>query len=95
MIASNRKLSRLPLGIFEDLLTRHAAEGHTENDDPADLKSAICSRLRRFPVTTVNKHGGRSSTTCSIKTVGQLLQYSKYSLMVALDPILTYGTSLA
>ena len=91
MIASNRKLSRLPLHIFDNLLTRSAAQTDDDENAAATLKAAICSRLKRFPTVTVAKNGSRSSSTASIKTVGQLLQFPKYSLMVALDPLLTYG----
>jgi hypothetical protein len=89
MSASNRKLSRLPLQIFEDLVTRPPIE--SRKDDPESLKSAICSRLKRFPIPSTKKNGIRTSTTCSVKTIGQLIRLPKSLLLGALDPILTYG----
>ncbi|KAG7346880.1 DNA repair and recombination protein radA [Nitzschia inconspicua] len=91
MIASNRKLSRLPIHVFEILITRPPHEAR--NDKPDHLKMAICNRLRKFPVKSSHmKQYGRSSTTttASIKTVGQLLRCTKITLLLALDPILTY-----
>lgn len=94
MSASHRKISRLPLPVFQDLITRPPLEGR--DDDPKRLKFTICNRLKRFVVRTGSRNkkrtgGGMSSTTtCSIKTIGQLLRLSKSILLVVLDPILTY-----
>jgi hypothetical protein len=93
MSASHRKISRLPLHIFEDLVTRPPVD--SRKDDPESLKSVICGRLKRFPLKSMNKKNGtRSSMTCTVKTIGQLLRISQYTLLLALDPILTYGTSV-
>jgi RecA/RadA recombinase len=107
MSASHRKISRLPLPVFQDLITRPPLNDKDAIDehDPERLKSAICNRLKRFVVRNngrKNKNsrtaggggGGISgispSSTCSIKTIGQLLRLSKCTLLFALDPILTY-----
>ena len=107
MSASHRKISRLPLPVFQDLITRPPLNNNRDNDidehDPERLKSIICNRLKRFVVRNngrKNKNnrigggGGISgispSSTCSIKTIGQLLRLSKCTLLFALDPILTY-----
>jgi RecA/RadA recombinase len=107
MSASHRKISRLPLPVFQDLITRPPLNNNKDNDidehDPERLKSIICNRLKRFVVRNngrKNKNnrigggGGISgispSSTCSIKTIGQLLRLSKCTLLFALDPILTY-----
>lgn len=109
MSASHRKISRLPLPVFQDLITRLPLNNNDSIDehDPERLKSAICNRLKRFVVRNngrKNKNsrtagggggGGRisgisPSSTCSIKTIGQLLRLSKCTLLFALDPILTY-----
>lgn len=106
MIATNRKLSRLPIQIFENLITRPlpaqtiSEEEHAAAAAAERLKTTICNRLRKFSIvikqssfrnTHYNYHA--RSTTGSIKTVGQLLRYSKMTLLLALDPILTYGKS--
>uniref|UniRef100_A0A7S4EQW2 RecA family profile 1 domain-containing protein n=1 Tax=Pseudo-nitzschia australis TaxID=44445 RepID=A0A7S4EQW2_9STRA len=103
MSASHRKISRLPLSVFQHLITRPPLDGR--EDDPETLKANICKRLKGFRVRNSardrnnnkkrNRGGGSgisspATTTRSIKTIGQLLRLSKYTLMVALDPILTY-----
>jgi hypothetical protein len=89
MSASKRKISRLPLHVFQDLITR--PPDISRNDEPESLKSTICSRLKRFPVRGSGNKMGKTSTICSVKTIGQLLRLSKSALLLALDPILTYG----
>lgn len=100
MSASYRKISRLPISVFQDLITRPDLERLYDN--PEIIKSTICDRLKRFRVKNdgrnkrKNMHGRKlgisspTTTTCNIKTIGQLLRLSKYSLMIALDPLLTY-----
>eukprot|EP00536_Pseudo-nitzschia_multiseries_P008586 jgi/Psemu1/325273/estExt_fgenesh1_pg.C_2200006 len=101
---SYRKISRLPLSVFQDLITRPPVENR--DDNPESLKANICKRLEGFRVRVRNSardrnrnknNGGGGSgislsatTISSIRTIGQLLRLSKYSLMLALDPILTY-----
>lgn len=84
MSASHRKLSRLPLEIFENLLTRK--ETLDPPRPPEILRCLICTRLKRFPIQS----GNGVSTTASIKTVGDLLVASKRTLLLALDPLLTF-----
>jgi RecA/RadA recombinase len=108
MSASHRKISRLPLSVFQDLITRPPLNnnGIIDEHDAERLKYTICNRLKRFVVRnngrknknnrTVGGRGGGGisgispSSTCSIKTIGQLLRLSKCTLLFALDPILTY-----
>ena len=94
MSASHRKISRLNVEIFQDLV---------EGQKKEQLKTAICNRLKRFAVRTTggirkeqkrNANGISSSSTCSIKTIGQLLRLSPSILLVVLDPILTYEAIL-
>lgn len=82
MSAAYRKLGRLPLDVFEGLVT---------TEDPQllsaeELRSVICEKLKRFRVRV--RHGG--TATASIKTVGELLRVSRRTLLQALDPLLTY-----
>lgn len=84
MSASNRKLSRLPLEIFRNL--------DSNSTNPEELRSAICSRLRRFPFRPSSRKKGITSSA-SVKTMGDLLRTSKRTLLYALDPLLTYGKS--
>jgi hypothetical protein len=61
----------------------HHHQLHNQDDDSVEkegyeLKRSICRRLAKKGYTTV----------------GQLLQTSKYVLLVTLDPILTYGTTM-
>jgi RecA/RadA recombinase len=100
MSAGQRKISRLPISVFQDLITRPSLE--ERDDDPESIKSTICNRLKRFRIRNngrnknKNKHGRGlgislpTTTACSIKTIGQLLRLSKYTIMLALDPVLTY-----
>jgi RecA/RadA recombinase len=100
MSAGQRKISRLPISVFQDLITRPPLEERA--DDPESIKFTICNRLKRFRIRNngrnkhKNKHGRGmgislpTTTTCSIKTIGQLLRLSKYTIMLALDPVLTY-----
>ena len=100
MSACQRKISRLPISVFQDLITRPPLENR--DDDPKTIKADICNRLKRFRMRNVarNKHKNQrrsgagisspTTTACSIKTIGQLLCLSKYTIMTALDPILTY-----
>ena len=84
MSASNRKITRLPLDIFRDL--------DSDSTDPESLRSTICGRLKRFPVKVVSRNGSSKTTTsATVKTVGDLLRTSKGTLLRALDPHLTYG----
>ena len=84
MSASHRKISRLPLEVFENL--------DFHKTPPETLRSSISSRLKRFPV--VKNSGSRNNNTnsASVKTIGDLLRTSKRTLLNALDPLLTYGT---
>ena len=98
MSASHRKISRLPISVFQDLITRP----QRKSIDSKSLKSSICNRLKKFRVKNDSrskrkdidpKASGISSstiTTNSIQTVGQLLRLPKYTLVLVLDPILTY-----
>ena len=100
MSAGQRKISRLPISVFQDLITRPPLE--ERDDDPESIKFTICNRLKRFRIRNngwnknKNKHGRGmgislpTTTTCSINTIGQLLRLSKYTIMLALDPVLTY-----
>jgi RecA/RadA recombinase len=84
MSASHRKLSRLPLEVFENLLTRQ--EAFDPPRTPEILRSLICTRLKRFPIQS----GNGVSTSARIKTIGDLFRTSERSLLVALDPLLTF-----
>ena len=87
MSASHRKLCRLPLEVFDDLLvTMQGVQTMT----PQDLRSAICEKLKRFRVRS-RQYGGTTTTTMSVKTVGDLLRTPQFTLLQALDPILTFG----
>jgi hypothetical protein len=149
MSASFRKISRLSLEIFQDLITRPPSNPTTteassnrrrptatshndtvESDrdahdnystDPSRLRQVICHRLQRVPIRYVT--GGRRrygrparhqslgsgnhnnndnrdrdrdnrdfTTFTKVETVGELLMLSRYTLLLVLDPILTYGT---
>lgn len=82
MSASHRKISHLPLDVFENIVTRQI-----DPPRPAkELRSSIVLRLKRFPIKT----GNGVSTSASIKTIGELLRTSKRTLLYALDPLLTY-----
>jgi len=83
MSASHRKLTRLPLEIFGNLLTTETQQEMT----PHDLRHNICEKLKRFRVRS--KYG--SVTTASVKTVGDLLRTSRCTLLHVLDPLLTFG----
>lgn len=85
MSASHRKLARLPLEVFENLLVTMEEQDLT----PQDLRSAICGKLKRFRVRS--RHGSGTSTTVSLKTVGDLLRTPPFTLLQALDPLLTFG----
>jgi hypothetical protein len=80
MSASHRRIARLPLDVFDNLTT-------DSPNEPETLRTAICSKLKKFPIKT--RTGGASFD--SVKTVGALLQTSKTTLLCALDPLLTYG----
>lgn len=83
MSASHRKIAHLPLDVFDNLITRQLDPPRTAEE----LRSAIVSRLKRFPIKT----GKGVSTSASIKTISELLRTSKRTLLLALDPLLTYG----
>ncbi len=84
MSAAHRKLTRLPLEVFQDLIVNDQEQQMT----PEDLRAAICDKLRRFRVRSRNAGG---TTTISLKTVGDLLLTSPLTLLQALDPLLTYS----
>jgi hypothetical protein len=84
MSASHRKLARLPLEVFDDLMVTE----QTQTMSPQDLRFAICEKLKRFRVRS-RRHGG--ATTVSLKTVGDLLRTAPFTLLQALDPLLTFG----
>jgi RecA/RadA recombinase len=119
MSACQRKISRLPISVFQDLITRPPLK--ERDDDPESIKSSICKRLKRFRIRNRNEgrnsHSSSSSSSnnnnnnnnakhklrrggmgtslpttraSSIETIGQLLRLSKYTLLLALDPVLTY-----
>ena len=88
MSASHRKLCRLPLEVFNDLQMNIQGVQHTLT--PQDLRSAICEKLKRFRVRS-RQYGGTTITTMSVKTVGDLLRTPQFTLLQALDPILTFG----
>lgn len=83
MSASHRKLIRLPLEVFEDLLISDPQTEMTAQD----LRFGICERLKRFRVKS--KYGVMN--TRSVTTVGDLLRTPRYTLLMALDPLLTFG----
>lgn len=85
MSASHRKLARLPLEIFDNL------QGGEETLSPEELRSAICDKLKRF--RTRHTHHKARSVSTSLKTVGDFLRASPLTVMQALDPLLTFGTS--
>jgi RecA/RadA recombinase len=82
MSASHRKLSRLPLSIFDNL------SSSVEESSSEVLKTGICRRLKRFPIQS-GKTG--ISISCSIKTIGDLFRANKRTLLYALDPLLTFS----
>jgi hypothetical protein len=84
MSASHRRIARLPLSVFDNLITRPH-----DHVDPEALRSAMCSKLKKFPVKSRN---GSSMSFTSVKTVGALLQTPKKTLLQVLDPLLTFGT---
>ncbi|KAL3944109.1 MAG: hypothetical protein SGBAC_001840 [Bacillariaceae sp.] len=104
MSASHRKLARLPLEIFDNLHMR--AQSSTQQPisiSSEGLRSQICNRLKRFPfrfdnhssnhnsiTTTTTTTTFTTTTTASIKTVGDLLRANKRTLLLALDPLLTF-----
>lgn len=87
MSASQRKLTRLPFEVFENLISTQQEQEQAQSMTPEELRSAICDKLKRFRVRSRN--GG--TTTMSLKTVGDLLMASPLNLLQALDPLLTYG----
>jgi DNA-directed RNA polymerase alpha subunit len=91
MSASHRKIARLPLEVFDNLLVTPQEEEEQQQHqfDPEVLRSSICARLKRFPIKSRN---ATTTSTRSVKTVGDLLRTSKRTLLHALDPLLTYGT---
>lgn len=100
MSASHRKISRLPLAVFQELIKRPSQR--EEDHDPTSLRSNICHRLKRVSLRLVHgrrrrrrsssSYGTNQATTTRIQTVGELLRISKYALLLVLDPLLTYGT---
>lgn len=85
MSAARGSLTRLPLGIFEDLLIgREYEEGE---NDALNLRATICEKLISFR----RKLRNGTTTVDGIKTAASLLQLSIPSLVQALDPLLTYG----
>eukprot|EP00980_Cylindrotheca_fusiformis_P029766 scaffold23831_cov127-Cylindrotheca_fusiformis.AAC.5 len=89
MSASHRKLSRLPLEIFADLVVAatpvEAGGGGgqtTAKSQPSStaetLRLLICKKLKRFP----SQRGG-------VQTIGELFRTSKRTLLLTLDPLLT------
>jgi len=88
MSAARGSLIRLPLGIFEDLLTgREHEEDENVPESALELHTAVCEKLENFR----RKLRNGTTTVDSIKTVGSLLQLSIPTLIQALDPLLTYG----
>lgn len=89
MSTSHRSLARLPLEVFDDLITR-------PNDIPEDaavLRNAICNKLKKFPEKSSRQRPNHGMVVFdSITTVGGLLtRISKPTLLRVLDPLLTYG----
>jgi hypothetical protein len=107
MSASRRKLTRLPLEIFQDLQGGYGGGVETEGVPtttgrksgstmpPEELRRLICERLQRFRARLPQPYYYRSSTktvSISLKTVGDLLRVSPRTILHALDPLLTHGT---
>ena len=85
MSAAHRKISRLPVEIFEDLVTRPGAVGSEGSSTPEALRTAICAKLKHFPVKSRNGTAAFSS----VKSARSLLETPRIVLLKALDPLLT------
>jgi hypothetical protein len=85
MSVSHRSIARLPLEIFENLSHCMLSE---EPLSPEDLRVTIVKQLKKVP----KKKWFRTVYVC-VSTVGPLLRLPLPTLMRALDPLLTYGTS--
>ncbi len=107
MSASRRKLTRLPLEIFQDLQGGGDGGGEDEGGTttatttsrnsipPEELRRLICERLQRFRTRIpqpYHYHSSFKTVSMSLKTVGDLLRVSPRTIMYALDPMLTHGT---
>jgi len=70
--------------------SRTDCEGQTVILTPEELRRTICDKLKRFRVRSA--HPKFKPTSTSVTTVGDILRVSPWTLLLALDPLLTYGT---
>jgi hypothetical protein len=105
MMASHRKLSRLPLDVFQNLIIGR----RRRSDQYHNINNAVVMNHKEDSNEYHNNNNNNNDYSeqdeqalkriiChrlaqkGCKTVGQLLQTSKCMLLVILDPVLTYGT---
>ena len=82
MSAAYRKLGRLPLEVFENLVATEDPQLLTAEE----LRSAVCEKLKSFRIRA--RYGGVAKV--SVVNVGELLRVPRRTLLHALDPLFTY-----
>ena len=95
------KITRLPVDIFRDLdcsafpptFADHDLESSVVTVSPEELRSCICSKLSVAHGTPVTRQyePHQKHPPAAVLTTGQLLQMSPFTLLRAVDPLLTFG----